>query len=190
MPFPDELARGLSVVPYNPGWPGEFALLASRIKAALGPVATAVDHTGSTSVPGLAAKDCLDVQVRVGTLDEGSIVSGFGRIGFRVRDEWWNRSERTAGGQWPKLVFAPPVGERASNVHVRESTSETARRNLLFRDFLRANDSARDAWAGFKQRLAQVAADIYEYGQVKVGPTEILMMAAENWAAATGWTFP
>ena len=190
MPFPDEMARGLAVVPYNLGWPDDFVALAGRVKAALGPVAAAVDHIGSTSVPGLAAKDCIDIQVRVTTFDEDSIINLLGRIGFRVRPEPWNRTEGTSGRTWAKLVFAPPVGERASNIHVRENTSETARRNLLYRDFLRANAAARDAWGDFKQRLALMAPDIYLYGQAKAGPTEILMIAAESWASGSGWTVP
>lgn len=96
--------------------------------------------------------------------------------------------EVTSGRDWPKLVFAPPVDERASNVHVREATSDAARRNLLFRDFLRADDAARNAWGDFKQRLALVAADICEYGQVKAPSTEILLIAAENWVGRRGWT--
>jgi GrpB-like predicted nucleotidyltransferase (UPF0157 family) len=187
VPFPDELARGLAVVPYDIRWPGEFAVLARRVGSALGPVAVKVDHIGSTSVPGLAAKDCIDLQVRAGTLDNDLIISRFSAIGFRVRPDPWNQAEIAGGRTWPKLVFAPPPGERASNVHVREASGATARRNLLFRDFLRANDTARDAWGEFKQRLALIATDINEYGQVKAGPTAILMIAAESWAARTGW---
>ena len=69
-----------------------------------------------------------------------------------------------------------------------EAASEAARRKLLFRDFLRAHDAARDAWSDFKQRLAAMATDIYQYGQAKAGPTEILMIAAESWARQTQWT--
>jgi len=71
---------------------------------------------------------------------------------------------------------------------VVEAASEAARRKLLFRDFLRAHDAARDAWSDFKQRLAAMATDIYQYGQAKAGPTEILMIAAESWARQTQWT--
>jgi GrpB-like predicted nucleotidyltransferase (UPF0157 family) len=70
MPFPDELAHGLAVVAYDRRWPGDFAVLARRIQDALGPTAVQISHVGSTSVPGLAAKDCIDVQVGVLTLDE------------------------------------------------------------------------------------------------------------------------
>jgi len=182
VPFPDELGRGLAVVAYDPRWPGEFAALASRIQIALGSAAVRISHVGSTSVPRLAAKDCIDVQVEVQALDEDLITGCFGKIGFRLRPEPWNRAEPTPGGPCPKLVFAPPEGERASNVHVVKAGSEAARRKLLFRDFLRANDMARDAWSDFKERLAAMASDIYQYGQAKAGPTEILLIAAESWA--------
>ena len=187
MPFPDELARGLAVVAYDRRWPGDFAALARRLQDALGPAAVRVSHVGSTSVPGLAAKDCIDVQVEVAALDEDLITARLGGIGFRLRPEPCNRAEPTPGGPCPKLVFAPPAGERASNVHVVAAGSEAARRKLLFRDFLRASDTARDAWGGFKQRLAAMAADIYQYGQAKAGPSEILLIAAESWASQTQW---
>jgi GrpB-like predicted nucleotidyltransferase (UPF0157 family) len=188
VPFPDELARGLAVVTYEPGWPAEFVALASRVTAALGPMAVRVEHVGSTSVPGLAAKDCIDVQVEVHALDEQLISGRLAEIGFRLRPEPWNRVEGTPGGPCPKLVFAPPAGERASNTHILAAASEAVRSKLLFREFLRANDTARDAWGGFKQRLALMTTDLYEYGQAKAGPTQILMIAAEGWASRTGWT--
>jgi GrpB-like predicted nucleotidyltransferase (UPF0157 family) len=174
-------------VAYDRRWPGDFAVLARRLQDALGPEAVRVSHVGSTSVPGLAAKDCIDVQVEVRALEEDLITGCLGTIGFRLRPEPWNRAEPTPGGPCPKLVFAPPAGERASNVHVAEAASAAARRKLLFRDFLRANDTARDAWSDFKQRLGEMAADIYQYGQAKAGPTEILLIAAESWAGQAQW---
>jgi GrpB-like predicted nucleotidyltransferase (UPF0157 family) len=190
VPFPDELARSLAVVAYDRRWPGEFSVLARRITVAMGPMAVRVTHVGSTSVPGLAAKDCIDVQVEVQDLDEEPIAGRFAEIGFRLRPEAWNRMETTPRGTCPKLVFAPPRGERPSNIHVLEAASEAARRKLLFRDFLRAHDAARDAWSDFKRRLASMAIDLYEYGQAKAGPTEILMIAAEGWAGQTRWEPP
>jgi GrpB-like predicted nucleotidyltransferase (UPF0157 family) len=67
MPFPDELARGLAVVPCNPEWPDEFVMLARRVQAAVGSTAVTLDHAGSGPVPGLAAQDCIDIPVRVRT---------------------------------------------------------------------------------------------------------------------------
>jgi GrpB-like predicted nucleotidyltransferase (UPF0157 family) len=190
VPFPDELARGLAVVAYERRWPGDFTVLDKRIRDAIGSAVVRVSHVGSTSVPGLAAKDCIDVQVEVQALDDDLITGCLGKIGFRLRPEPWNRVETTPGGPSLKLVFAPPEGERASNIHVVEAGSEAARRKLLFRDFLRAHDTARDAWGDFKQRLAAMTTDVYQYGQAKAGPTEILMIAAESWAHQTQWSPP
>jgi GrpB protein len=88
-------------------------------------------------------------------LDKDLISGRFAAIGFRLRPEPWNRVEDTPGGPCPKLVFAPPAGERASNIHVLAAASEAVRGKLLFRDFLRAHDTARGAWGGFKQHLAR-----------------------------------
>lgn len=190
MPFSDELAAGSSVGSYDPRWPAEFRRLARRLEVALGPLARSIDHIGSTSVPGLPAKDCIDAQVRVGDVDEPLIVPVFAEIGFRLRPEPWNHIEISDGEGWPKLVFAPPVGERRVNVHVRQAASATVRRNLLFRDFLRADEHARTAWGTFKHRLAQTATDPSDYGQIKQPITEVLMIAAEDWARRTAWTIP
>jgi GrpB-like predicted nucleotidyltransferase (UPF0157 family) len=186
MPFPDEALR-VSVVDHRPGWAAEFERLAVDLRAALGDVVVGIDHVGSTSVPGLPAKDCIDVQVRVAVLDEPVIVSRFAAIGFRCRPEPWNRCEFTAAREYRKLVFAPPVGARACNVHVRRDGEGNARYAVLFRDFLRADDGARRAWGAFKQRLAVSVPDLLDYGQIKSPATEVLMAAAERWAADAGW---
>ena len=110
MPFPDELARGLAVVAYDRRWPGDFAVLARRIQGALGPIAVWVDHVGSTSVPGLAAKDCIDVQVEVQPFDEELLAGCLGKIGFRLRPEPWNRVEATPGWPVPEAGLRPAAG--------------------------------------------------------------------------------
>jgi GrpB-like predicted nucleotidyltransferase (UPF0157 family) len=73
MPFPDEIHSGVSVVDYRDEWPAEFDLIAGRLRSALGDRALAVDHVGSTSVPGLPAKNCIDVQVRTEALEEAEL---------------------------------------------------------------------------------------------------------------------
>jgi GrpB-like predicted nucleotidyltransferase (UPF0157 family) len=181
VPFPDESLTA-TVVDYRPSWPGEFETIAAELRVLLGDRAVAVDHVGSTSVPGLAAKDCIDVQVRVETLDEELLVGLFEKEGFRSRPEPWNRVEVTGGHEWRKLVFAPRIGARTANVHVREADGANARFALLFRDYLRADDDARRAWGAFKQRLAISVPDLLAYGQIKAPATEILMAAAERWA--------
>ncbi|GAA2665681.1 hypothetical protein GCM10010400_27490 [Streptomyces aculeolatus] len=187
MPFPDE-PQVAAVLAYRPTWPEDFARLAAELRAALGPHAHAVDHVGSTSVPGLAAKDCVDIQIRVAApLDEELHTALLGAAGYRRRPEPWNRTEVSGGRECRKLVFAPPVGARRCNVHVREAGGPNARFALLFRDYLRADGAARRAWGEFKSRLADGFPELAAYGQVKAPATEVLMIAAERWAAATGW---
>ncbi|WP_103889546.1 GrpB family protein [Actinacidiphila yanglinensis] len=187
MPFEDEM-RPVAVVPYRDGWPADFAELAGRLRDALGAEAVAVDHVGSTSVPGLAAKDCVDVQVRVRAVDRARQEPLLAAIGFRCRPEPWNRVEVSGGRECRKLVFAPPPGARSCNVHLRRADGPNSRFALLFRDYLRADGAARDGWGAFKQRLAASVPDLFDYGRIKAHATQVLMAGAERWAASTGWT--
>lgn len=189
MPFADE-SMIAAPVPYRPSWPDEFATVAATLHAALGELARAVDHVGSTSIPHMPAKDCIDVQVRVDRIDHPMIVPALSAAGFRLRDEPWNTEETSFGVTNPKLVFAPPVGARVSNVHIRTHGSTSARFALLFRDYLRDSAVARQAWGAFKLRLAQDVPDLYAYGQIKQPATVVLMESALRWAAETGWVLP
>jgi len=189
MPFADEV-KPVAVVGYRAQWAREFEGLAARLWGVVGDVAVGVDHVGSTAVPGLAAKDCLDVQVRMRGIDEARDVALMAGIGFRCRPEPWNRVEVSGGRECRKLVFAPPAGERACNVHLRDSDGPNSRFALLFRDYLRADEAARTAWGAFKRRLALSAPDLFEYGQIKATATEVLMAGAERWATETRWRAP
>jgi dephospho-CoA kinase len=187
MPFADE-PQQVTIVDYQPQWPVEFERIATHLCTVLSPDAVTIDHVGSTSVPGLAAKDCIDIQVRAATVDEQSAIALLTPIGFRCRPEPWNRSEWSSGVNCPKLVFAPPMGARLCNVHIRQKGAPNARYALLFRDYLRADDAAREAWGEFKKRLAACVRDLADYGRIKAPATEVLMQAAERWALATGWS--
>lgn len=190
VPFADEEAP-VAVHAYDPRWPVEFARLESVLVEALGPLAVTVDHVGSTSVPGLAAKDCLDAQVLVRSVDDlEPAARALAAVGFRERPEPWNRDEEGGGRTWPKRVFAPARGGRPVNVHVRVAGSVPARRALLFRDHLRSNPSQREAWGRFKRELAEAVPDLARYGTVKIVAWAVLMEAAEGWAGSTGWSAP
>jgi len=187
VPFPDETfsQHGVRVVDYRPEWAAEGVEMVAWLARSL-PGARATDHIGSTSVPGLPAKDCIDLMVRVEALSDIDL-RPLTDAGYRERPEEWNRCEMLGTASHPKRVFAPPVGGRSVNIHVREAHGETARYALLFRDFLRANDDHRDTWGRFKLRLAQECPDIYVFGQMKATAQPLLMALAELWAAERGW---
>ncbi|MEL5954016.1 GrpB family protein [Streptomyces sp. CLV115] len=189
MAFADEVAP-VAVLEYQPQWPVDFDRLAGELYNALGGEARTIDHIGSTSVPGLAAKDCVDIQVRVAEIKEARQTGLLAAIGFRCRPEPWNRAEVSGGQECSKLVFAPPVGARRCNVHLRRERDPNCRYALLFRDYLRADEAARQQWGKFKRRLAHSVPDLLDYGQIKAPATEILMIAAERWAVETGWQLP
>lgn len=88
------------------------------------------------------------------------------------------------------MVFAPPVGSRPSNTHIRLVRSGSARMALLFRDHLRANRQRVEYWSEFKLRVAEQTTDIAAYGQIKLPAWRLLMDLAESWALETGWHMP
>ncbi|MGW6354119.1 GrpB family protein [Streptomyces sp. NPDC055092] len=103
MPFPDEIGP-VAIVDHRPQWPLEFEESAGQLRAAMGGVPLHIDHVGFTSVPGLAAKDCVDVQIRVRSIDEARDIALLSAIGFRCRPEPWNRTE--VSGAIPCRNFA------------------------------------------------------------------------------------
>jgi GrpB-like predicted nucleotidyltransferase (UPF0157 family) len=185
----------LVIVPWRDEWSREFDELAARLTEGLGPLALRIDHIGSTSVPGLPAKDVIDAQVIVRSLaPREEIVAAFARLGLGQRGADWLYQDHVPAGwegdesAWGKLLFGPPEGERPSNVHVRAAGSPNERYALLFRDFLRADERARDLWGGFKERLAEETDhDLELYTELKDPATDVLIASAEEWARAAGW---
>lgn len=175
------------MVPYRSTWPEEYQRFAGILASTLGETTAVIDHVGSTSVPGLAAKDMIDVQIQARSADFDVVRLQLTSLGLRQRPEPWNSSEHSAAGPSPKMVFAPPIGSRPANVHVRAGGSPAARTALLFRDYLTADTSDRENWSCFKRRLAEEVVDLASYGQIKAHPWAILMRSAERWASVTGW---
>ena len=173
----------LEIIPYQHGWPAEFEALAARLRAALGVLAPRVDHIGSTAVPGLAAKDVIDVQITVAAL---------GALGYRPPENA-GRDHRPPGAagpetDWAKLYFHAPEGQRRTHIHVRALGRPNQSYPLLFRDYLRAHPAMAAAYAELKRRLAQGLADPATYPDVKDPAVDLIYLAAEEWATAIGWT--
>lgn len=181
----------ISIVDYRLEWASEFAGIASRIQEALGDLALRVDHIGSTSVPGLAAKDVIDVQVTVRDLT-GNLAAPLQRAGYlRCPDIVNDHRPPTAPDidrDWEKQYYQPTPAARPTHVHVRRAGSANGRYALLFRDYLRAHSLAAAAYAQAKVALAEHGpADWNLYYDVKDPICDIIMAGAEDWAAATSW---
>ena len=181
----------IKIIPYRSEWPQEFASLGTQIRQVLGDLAERIDHIGSTSVPGLAAKDIIDIQITVHDLD-GSVQSAMERIGFSRLEGIW-RDHVPPGApetesQWTKWMFRPAAGQRLANLHVRIAGHLNQRYPLLFRDYLRSHPGVAEAYALVKQALATYHPDDAEaYYDVKDPVCDIIMGGAEEWAAVTNW---
>jgi GrpB-like predicted nucleotidyltransferase (UPF0157 family) len=180
----------IKIVPYEPSWPGEFLVLGRVLRQALGDLALCIDHIGSTSVPGLAAKDVIDIQVTVSHLkqdvEEALNSLGYTRHEARTQDH----APQSSPGQaddWIKWFFKPPAGQRATNLHVRMAGYANQRYALLFRDYLRAHPDTAQAYAELKLRLAEHLADPQMYPEVKDPAVDLIYLAGQDWAEATGW---
>ncbi|MET1073856.1 MAG: GrpB family protein, partial [Umezawaea sp.] len=142
---PPRLDSTVGLVEYDPAWPGLFGREAERIRAALGPVAVVVEHIGSTSVPGLAAKPVVDVVLGVpDSEDEAAYVPALEAAGYVVRVR-----EPEAGGH--RLFKGPDTDV---NVHVYSAGHVEIDRYLRFRDRLRAVDAERELYEATKRELA------------------------------------
>jgi GrpB-like predicted nucleotidyltransferase (UPF0157 family) len=181
----------IEIVSYQPGWPAEFLSIGKAIRAAVGMLALRIDHIGSTSVPGLAAKDRIDIQITVQSF-EPALAIALQRAGY-MRSEG-NISDHIPPGEpnesknWEKWFFRAPEQQRPTNVHVRRLGLPNQRYPLLFRDFLRATPTASLAYAQVKTALAKYHADDIEaYYDVKDPVCDIIIAGAELWAEKTGW---
>jgi dephospho-CoA kinase len=181
----------LRLVPYDPIWPEQYRHLAARVRRAAGKAAVRVDHIGSTAVPGLAAKDVIDMQLTVAdlaTADE--LAEPLARAGFpRFEGRWHDnpKPEESEAAAWEKRMHGNADPGRAVNLHVRPVSSPGMRGSLLLRDWLRADATARDGYAALKQRLRERGLPRSQYGQHKEPWFDQAWQRARRWAADTGW---
>jgi GrpB-like predicted nucleotidyltransferase (UPF0157 family) len=176
------LADPIAVVLYSDEWADTFAVWKRRLSKALGEEAVRIEHVGSTAVPGLDAKPIIDIQVSVVDVeDEDAYVSDIEALGVSLRF------------REPGHRYFRPAGDRARTVHIHvcDAEGEWEREHLLFRDYLRANRKARDAYARLKQELAdRYRDDRIAYNEGKTGFILDLMGDAHAWAKRSGWALP
>ena len=185
-------APRIVICPYDRSWPAQFAVIEELLRDALGPVAVRIDHIGSTSVPGLAAKDIIDVQVTVDDLNDARLVPAFEQLGATPTDITTDHippSDQSDRSSWEKRYFRPPVSWRPTHLHVRATGRPNFRYALLFRDYLRHSPPAAAAYAQVKLALARLHPDDVEaYYDVKDPVCDIVMDAAERWVNDVAWS--
>ena len=180
------MAGLIKIVPYDPRWPQEFEAIAARIRGAAGDWITHIDHIGSTAVPGLAAKDRIDIQLRVPAYAPELKVALI-KLGYEFKDGMRDHVPFDFVGddaEWQKWFFHNGPTLRATNMHMRIEGHANASFPLLVRDYLRAHPVASQAYAAIKQALASRHPDDSDfYYDIKDPLFDILWEAAQAWAA-------
>ena len=180
--------RHAELVPPDETWPAQAERVAARVAAAAGDQARRVDHIGSTAVPGLAAKDVLDLQVVVRDIGTaGQVADGLAAAGLvRGEGRWWDNA--LDGTERDKAIALNADPGRAVNCHIRPLDSPVWREALLLRDWLRAHPDGIREYAEVKQALArQRLSSIDAYAAAKTPFISGALARAERWAVQTGW---
>jgi GrpB-like predicted nucleotidyltransferase (UPF0157 family) len=154
----------IAIADYDPRWPARFDRERARIREALGAAAIAIEHIGSTAVPGLAAKPIVDVLVVVDDPDDdAAIVPAMEAVGYELRvREPGHRMLRTPA--------------RDANIHFWSAASGEVERYLDFRDQLRRSADDRLAYERLKRELATLEwEDMNEYAYAKGGLIETIL---------------
>lgn len=135
----------VTLVEYDPAWPDLYAREERRLREALGDRAIRIEHTGSTSVPGLAAKPIIDIVLVVAdSADEAAYIPALEAAGYvlRIREPDW----------FEHRLFKGP--DTNVNVHTFSAGCPEIERMVAFRDWLRSNDEDRRRYEAAKRELA------------------------------------
>lgn len=206
VPFAENLRRGTRasrgvgpVMSASKGeWSAQAQRLAERILAVAPRDILAVDHIGSTSVPGLVAKDVVDLQIAVADLETADRISPLlAASGFPAvpqADQDTPKPSHPDPAEWQKRFHANADPGRPVNLHVRVAGSPGWRYALLFRDWLRAEPSAAELYQAHKHELAATHAGdqgTAAYADAKEPWfTEVARPLMDEWANRSSWIPP
>ena len=179
------------ITDYNPAWPTEFEAIRLALLEILGPLVLRIDHIGSTSVPGLGAKDVIDIQITVEALTpevgQRLIEAGYEHWGAITQDHV-PLGEDDDPKLWAKFLFNQPKGRRRANVHVRINGNPNQQYALLFRDYLRTHpNSARSIELIKRELVKRHADDLEAYYDIKDPVYDLIWEAARDWSRQTNW---
>ncbi|MDP4509025.1 GrpB family protein [Nonomuraea turcica] len=174
------MADLVEVVDYDRGWTARFAALGAAMRSALGDIAVRIDHIGSTSVPGLAAKPVIDIQISVRSFEPLEA--------FKAPLERLGLVHRAGNPELTKRYFREAPGHHRTHIHVRELGSFSQQLPLLFRDYLRVHPAAAAEFAEAKRRCAERFRDEREkYVAAKEPYVWDVVRRADTWAQGVGW---
>jgi GrpB-like predicted nucleotidyltransferase (UPF0157 family) len=164
--------QAIVIADYDPAWPRRFGREGAKIRGVLGSVALSVEHVGSTSVPGLAAKPIVDILLVVeDSGDEDSYRPALEEAGYALRVREPDFEEHR--------MFRTP--EKDLHVHVFSAGSREVERLLLLRDHLRHNEEDRELYAGTKRELASRDwPSMQHYADAKTGVAEDILTRASR----------
>ena len=188
----------------DPAWELQARRIIGRLALACANKAVRIDHVGSTAVPGLDAKDVIDIQVTVRGLDDADAVgeqlrlAGFPGIESSNFDD--PKPAYGVGGEadpavWGKRFHGNADPGRPANVHVRVDGWTNQKFALLFRDWLRADSAVATEYSGIKRRASEAAAGITDYSaaieayeNAKAPWFDVAYRRAWQWAEETNWS--
>jgi GrpB-like predicted nucleotidyltransferase (UPF0157 family) len=152
------LARRVTLSAPDPRWPAVFAAEKARLEGALAPYVLAVEHIGSTAVPGLAAKPTIDILAGLALLaDAPRCIPRMKALGYEYVPEF--EKEIPERRYFRIRTPGDREGEDLFHVHMVEVGSDFFERDLLFRDYLRSHSEAARAYEVLKQDLARTYAE-------------------------------
>ena len=169
---PPRLDGPVRLAEYDPRWPALYEREAARIRSVLGERVLRLEHVGSTSVPGLAAKPIIDILLVVADpADEGSYLTPLEQAGYRlvIREPGWYQHRALKGP------------DTDINVHVHPPHSPEIGRHLRFRDRLRADQADRELYEQVKRQLAgRRWTYIQQYADAKTEVIAAIMARADE----------
>ena len=146
----------VTVLPYQAEWKTAFEKIKTEIEYALGDLALAVEHVGSTSVEGMSAKPCIDLDVVIKDRDVlDAVVGKLEAIGYIHEGDLGIQ-----GREAFKYTDKPHL--RQHHLYVCPADSRELYRHLTFRDFLRQNPDAVKKYSAVKEKAAELYPDSIE----------------------------
>jgi dephospho-CoA kinase len=175
----------VGLVPYNSQWPDDAQRIIKRLQTACGAKALRVDHIGSTAVPRLDAKDVIDIQITVESLDVADeLAEPLANAGYpRMEHITSDTPHEGDPALWRKRIHGAADPGRPARVHIRVDGWPNQQFALLFTDWLNANPAVHEEYLAIKRKALEAP----DYAAAKEPWFAEAYGRAWDWAETTGW---